>query len=462
MKQSQWILAAFVMAGLIFAVTFAMNYLGGSRQQTADPSIRPAREIVFPDKSPLPFGIMEREERTRGHVDFWFYNPNEEAVVVGLQRKSCKCGSVEVFVLPEERLSWIARSAAAAWGLAPLGALEAMTLCGVAVHHIQQDVQGNELLERTEKTSIPPGSVGWVSVGWSDKAGKQSFEAKLWCDDPLAGKVTTLNLALFFHEAFRVRSNLRVGIFPEANLEKGVRASIVVWSSTRDSLRLVAEADKTRDLPQSDPFIVGKAEPLTPDEYLALNRANNEGTPSTTEDTRGSILCAYRIPIRLQAVAPDGMTPFDIGPFQRRVNISSPDVNGEAKSILVTGRVLGIIEIGNNGDKGRIDFNDFPGSRGKVETVNLEGHEQKVELAFDRARTTRFLDAEIVPVTPAPVGLLQAWTLRATVLPGEADGEFPRPKDPLYEDSAIYLKVTTPGKPPRAVRIPVTGRATGR
>ena len=465
MKQSQWILAAFFMALMISITTVAMSYLGGSRQQAVDPAIRAAREIVFMEKLPLPFGILEREERSRGHVDFWFYNPNEEAVQVGLQRKSCKCGSVELFVLPEDRRPWVARTAAAACGVAPFGPLNAIALCGPAVRQIQHGVEGNELLTTTEKATVPPGQFGWARIGWSDRTGKQSLEATLWYDDPAVGKTRTLNIALFFHEPFRVRSNLRLGTFKEAALEKGVRASIVVWSSTRASIRLEAEADKTRESAQNDPFIVGKPVPLTPAEYRALNRANNEGTPSISEDTRGSILCAYRIPILLQAIAPDGKTPFDIGPFARRVNISSPDTNGDPKSVLVTGRVRGIVEIGNEQDNGRINFHDFARSRGKVESVDLMCHDQKIELAFDRQRTARFLDAELVPVTPTPAGVLQAWTLRAKVLPLQADGEFPRPTDPLYEDSAIYLKVSFPGEPrnpPRTVRIPVTGRASGR
>ena len=465
MKQSQWILAAFVMAGIISITTVAMSYLGGRREPTVDPAIRSLQEIVFYERIALPFGILEREERTRGHVDYWFYNPHEGTVQVGLQRKSCKCGSVELFVLPEDRRPWVAQTAGAACGVGCFGPMNAVALSVSALHHIQNGVEGTELLSKAEKAAVPAGQLGWARIGWSDRTGKQNLEATLWYDDPAAGKTGTLNLALFFHEPFRVRSNLALGVFKEAALEKGVSASVLVWSSTRPSIRLEAEADKTRNSASTDPFIVGKPVPLTPDEYRALNRANNEGTPSLSEDTRGSILCAYRIPITLQAMAPDGKTPFDIGPFSRRVIISSPDTNVEPKSVVVTGRVRGIVEIGEEADGGRINFNDFPSSRGKVESVNLVCYDEKVELAFDRERTSRFLDAELIPVSPPPAGVLAAWTLRAKVLPLQAGGAFPRPKDPLYEDSAIYLKIASPGeprKPPRSVRIPVTGRASGR
>ena len=193
-----------------------------------------------------------------------------------------------------------------------------------------------------------------------------------------------------------------------------------------------------------------------------LLRVQTACTAMPTNDTRGSVRCAYRVPIFLRAVAADGKTPFDIGPFRRRVLVGSPDVKGDAKSVLVTGRVLGVIEIGTDVDRGGVNFRDFLRSKGQTESINLENRGQKIELAIDRQRTASFLEAEIEVVTPPPPGLLQAWTLRARISAFKADGEFPRREDPIYEDSAIYLKVTTPGKPPRSIRIPVTGRATGR
>jgi hypothetical protein len=465
MKQSQWVFAAFVLAVLISVVTFAMNYLGGGRQQVVDPTIRPAREIVFASKVFPPFGILEREEKTDGYIDYWFYNPNEEAVQVGVQHKNCSCASVKVYVLPEDRRAWLARSAVATLGTAQAGALRSLSLLSLAMNHVQKGVEGHELLEKTEKTPVPAGQVGWARLGWSGREGKQTLVAILWFDDPANGKNGILNLALYFHEPLRVRSTLAVGTLSDENLEKGVRKVIFVWSSTRDSLRIEASPALTRDSALSDPFVVGKPEPMSPAEVDKMAETNNEGA-SATPDTRGSVRCAYRIPILLRAMAADGKTPFDIGPFHRRVHVSSPDVNKdvnkEPKSVLVSGRVLGIIEIGTDEDAGGINFRDFPRNRDKVKSINLECRDRKVELAFDRQRTTSFLEAEVEPVTPPPVGLLQAWTLRAKILPFKADGEFPRSKNPLYEDSAIYLKVTSPGKPPRSVRIPVTGRATGR
>jgi hypothetical protein len=49
------------------------------------------------------------------------------------------------------------------------------------------------------------------------------------------------------------------------------------------------------------------------------------------------------------------------------------------------------------------------------------------------------------------------WVLRVEVPPSAARGEFPRLEDPVFRDSAIYVK--TNEQPPRSIRIPVRGVA---
>ena len=463
MKKSQWIPAAAILTVLISVVTYAMSYLGSGGKPVVDPTISVTREIVFPDKAYSPFGVLEREERTRGFVDYWFYNPNEEAVQVGLHRKNCQCGTVEIFTLPEERRPWIARSAAAINGVRPLGPLHSLSLCCLALHQMQEGITGHELLEKTEKTPIAPAAIGWARLGWSERKGKQSLAAELWFDNPSTGKTGTLNVALYFHEPLRVVGILRINPSRPLNdddLRRGVRESILVWSSTRSSLRIEATSPPTWGSAQSDPFVVGQPELLSPAETFALAKANNEGSAAMPEATRGSVQCAYRIPITLLAKAPDG-TPFDIGPFRRTVTISSPDVTGDSKTVLVMGRVEGVIAISNPEERGGVNFRTFLRSRGRAESITLESRIPGVELTFDRKRTATFLDAVLEPDKLAPVGL-QVWNMRARVLPDKVDGEFPRANDPLYEDSAIYLNVRSPGKPLRSIRVPALGNATGR
>ena len=466
MKTSQWILAAVVLAGLISIVTFAMNFLGGSGQVVVGPTVVAGRVIVVAEfnvrgreKCFPPIGVLEREDRTSGHIDFWFHNPNAETVQVGLDRKNCRCGSVEVYVLPEDRRAWLARSVAALVGVGSTGILGAVSLDPLARHRIQDGIPGRELLEKTEKTGVAPGQLGWVRLLWAERKGKQNLEAGLWFDHQLDGKTATLNLILYFQEPLRVRAVLRIRPHDDEDLRNGVRESLIVWSSTRNSLRIEATPTATRDSPANDPFEVGKAEPLSPAEVFALYKLH-EGSATLSDETRGTVTCAYRVPIVLRAVAADGKTPFDIGQFRRSVKITSPDVDGDPKTVLVMGRVTGVIALVNE-DEGGVNFRDFLRNRGKVAALDIECHDLEAKLAFDRKRTASFLDAELLPVSPAPAGL-QVWTLKAKVLPDKVDGQFPRVNDPLYEDSAIYLTVVSPGKPLRSIRVPVQGRATER
>ena len=476
MKKSQWILAAIVLAGLVSVVTYAMNYLGGSGQRVAEPTDLKTRELVFlekifpppknskPEKSNEPeanMSILEAEEKTKGYIDFWFYNPNDAAVQLGLDRTNCRCGHVDVRVLPEERRSWVPRAAVAAMGVGSVGPLQLLTLQRMATHQIQDDIDGQELLKKNEEAPVPAGSIGWVRLGWGDRKGKQILEAGLWFDNPSNGKIATLNIGLFFHEPLRVRNILRVRPLDDADLQQGVHEAIIVWSSTRKSLRVVVTPSLTRGTAENDPFVVGEPEALSTEEVAALGEAHNEKSKTMSEETRGTVMCAYRVPITLRAIAADGKTPFDIGPFRRFVTISSPDVTTEPKIILVLGRVKSVIGIANDEEGGGVNFHDFLRSRGKVQPVTLQSDDPNVKLTFDRTRTASFLDATLEPMTASTAGSL-FWTLRAKVLPNMVDGEFPRTKDPLYEDSAIYLNVTSAGKPDRSIRIPALGRATGR
>jgi hypothetical protein len=260
-------------------------------------------------------------------------------------------------------------------------------------------------------------------------------------------------------EPIRVNPKLPLGVFTDEQLAAGVTRHIVCWSATRRSLDLSAKPSFRRSR-SGDPFEVGPPEPLTYYEVRELERYVNSPNSDQGEAARGPVLCGYRIPVTLKAVAADGKTPFDLGPFQRRVVIETAD--GDAKSVTVSGRVKGFLDIGTGGndETGDLKFAAFSAKFGKRLSLVLSSEEPGVELEFDRARTPEFLDAAVTrEKTPAVGG--QSWTLRVDVLPGKAAGRFPRPDDPVYEDSAVYLKAKLPGKGVRPVRIGVSGLAGG-
>jgi hypothetical protein len=210
-----------------------------------------------------------------------------------------------------------------------------------------------------------------------------------------------------------------------------------------------------RQNPLADPFEVSAPERLSPEETLELERENNPAKAVPGEKSYGRVLCAYRIRVSLREVARDGKTPFDIGPFYRRVTISDPDIPGEPKQVIVQGLVRGIVEIGNDGE---INFTTFRSSQGKKVTLSLQSTVPGLTLSFDEKRTSKFLVVNLRKAD-ATIDGQQSWTLDVSVPPDKVFGTFPRPDHPLYEDSAVYLKASSPGKPDRAIRISVQGTA---
>src|SRR5690349_6707949 len=99
MKQTQWTLAVIVLAVMVFVVTFAMNYLGGTNRERPNdlPPPPTGSSLTFVEKRfpPTEGFALEREIHTRSHIDFWFINPGEKPVKVGLEMQTCTCTAVE-------------------------------------------------------------------------------------------------------------------------------------------------------------------------------------------------------------------------------------------------------------------------------------------------------------------------------------------------------------------------------
>src|SRR5262245_21369806 len=113
MKSSQWIGAVVVLALVVFGITFFGNYsttqdssTSEIKKQTGGDKDIKVTELDFPDKLfpqdtptgpvPLPYEVHKQ-----GIHDFWF-EETKEPVTVGLNRKTCKCTTVELFVLNDQ------------------------------------------------------------------------------------------------------------------------------------------------------------------------------------------------------------------------------------------------------------------------------------------------------------------------------------------------------------------------
>ncbi|MGL4549786.1 MAG: hypothetical protein ACRC33_01255, partial [Gemmataceae bacterium] len=461
MKDSQWAIAVGALAALVFVIVFAGQYLGGDPGGPASrPRDNPAgvfdRELTFATKTaPADGSVIEVEDKGHGEASFFFFNPNAQPVKVGLVRSSCRCTEAELHLLPGDGPGWVAALATAAVGQSGGGPLALAGSHPLGLAALAKAAQLNELKKDKEAVTVPPGAAGWVRMGWhANAAGPLRLEATLWMEDPNLGKRATLEIGTFAHEPFRVRPALNFGTVREADLAAGgVKSEVVVWSATRADFRLAVSPGSVRTDPKSDPLEIGTPVPLTPEERREMERGTGEQVP-------GGVRSGWKVPLMLKAVAADGKTPLDIGPFRRTLVVSSADVpEVEPKQISLSGRVRGVVEIGSDGEGGDVAFGSFPRKGGRTDSVTLTSEVSGLELTVDAARTSKFLTATIEP--PQSVGgTRRIWRLKLTVKPGAATGRFPRKEDALYEDSAVYLIGSAPGQTPRPVRIAVFGTAS--
>jgi hypothetical protein len=462
MKDSQWAIAVGVLAALVFIIVFAGQYIGGlpggpgKSPGEKQPGVSD-RELTFlmksapesPDAPPI-----EVEQKGEGEVFFPFVNRNDQPVKVGLIRSSCRCTHLDLLLYPGQQPDLFSDPVATAYSYLPAGPLTAA--CALPMRHVglAKATKTHEMKRDTEAVTVPAGGAGWVRMGWhAETAGPIKLDATLWMEDPNLGSRATLEVNTFVHEPFRVRPALSFGTAREADLAKGVRNELIVWSATRTYFDLNVQPGNVRGDGKSDPLEIGKKEALTHEERREMERRATEPIP-------GGVRWAWRVPLTLRAVAADGKTPVEIGPFRRTLLVSSPDFPAvEPKQVSVTARVRGVVDIGTDGEGGELSLGSFPRKVGKSEAVNLSSEVPGLELKVDEARTAKFVTATLDAPQKA-TATRQLWKLRLAIKPGAAAGRFPRKDDPLYEDSAVYLIGTAPGQTPRVVRIAVHGTAT--
>jgi hypothetical protein len=217
--------------------------------------------------------------------------------------------------------------------------------------------------------------------------------------------------------------------------------SFVVWSATRDNVPAKAEL-ATKD-PDTDACIrVAEPRRLTGDE---LKKLPDELAAIPEIKSRTRPKCAYAVTVTVFE-SRDGKQ-LELGPLARRLVVNRGS-DSEA-TVLLTGTVRGAIQVGEPADHDRIDLRVFPATRGTQKLVVVKSSIPGLALTVDHVKPAD-LQAAIVAGPPG-FGTRQ-WKLTVTAPPDKLAG-------PLPMDSAIYLK--TNSTPPRRVRIPVMGNASG-
>jgi hypothetical protein len=459
MKSAQW-LAVMVLALMVGGVTFVMVYLGGTPSETdkKEKSTGPVAELTFAQKKYPGEGEMAlaTEPQQLGHYDFWFHNESGQAVPVGLLVKSCKCTEVELMIAPD---SWkprlLATAAARVLQRAPQTLMDwtvwAATYQPEQVHPAlpEEDATTTSLLKKQDSALVPPGAIGWLRLKWrGDKTGPRPLTAELWMGEK-GSVAASFVLGVAIAEPIMFDPDVSFGTVNVRELETNKKkVGVYCYSVTRPALRIKAERAAKNLKQESDPFEVGQPEPLSTEQLRKLEEKSKAHVLR--------FLSGYRIPVFLSARAKDG-TPIEMGHFRRLVRLSIDDDESiEPVQVEVSGVVEGDVMVGNAQEPGEIILGPFPSKRGKKGDITLQTDVKNLGLELDKSRVPEYLKARLKGPEETGTGH-RTWVLEVEVPPDAAHGDFPRQDDPVYRDSAIYVK--TNEKPQRSIRIPVKGAA---
>jgi hypothetical protein len=501
MKPIQWIVALVVLVGMVFLITFAMNFLGTSKPNDEPQgsggdgqtvlqfltTTYPAQEKNMPIVKFVDMEMKADGGRNPGYRDYLFVNPTNEEVTVGRTGKVCTCSGVELYLAPDEWKDAAARllaseAAAGAFQAAegvggaphPLFNLGSLAMLDRDLHESAEKVKPaaglNVKDHQPETATIPPHAVGWFRMRWNaDKVGDKLINAELLSRAGKANGIIKLEAHIRFVEPVQYPAKeIPLPDLSLDKLEKGPAdkprtlyvANLVIWSTTRKSLH-----PKVKVLSKLEPA----QNPVQLDDTVAIPREQlnrrSPGPPGQPPPEPWQVACAYRIPVRLMDRSPDGSRPMPFGSFRARVRVSFDDEDVEPVLFVIGGRLRGDIRVGG-GDEGRLSFGTFYAAEGsQSQSVTLFSDVPGLKLEVDEKLTPAFLREAVDPKEgiSKPTKTIAgetAWTLTAQVGKNKAQGSFPR-DDEEYWDSAIYLKVTGDDKT-RTLRVPVDGSANDR
>ncbi len=434
-----------VIIGGVFGVTFLTQFTRSTDKPSGGPSPPPVpKELIrCAEKTPewgkvlgIPgYTSLEIEVGSKGHYDFLVQNLTDQPVkIIREPQANCTCTNLSIFfgVISDD-----AGAKLASMKTLPLGPEIEPYVGGVQWKLLEADATRGPSAPETLPGSEPARPrFGVVRFGWEAVHEKMTtIKVNIVARQGPAADYLPLEVPITVRAPVLASTeNLVLGdIQPDETKEE----SLFIWSPTRDHF------DATAQLVAPDRCIqVAPPRLLTPDELKALPvaLAQSAGAKSVSR-----MRCAYAI--KVTAHERLGENQLELGPLARRIVIK---VGKETElMILVTGTVRGPIEIGTGAERDRVDFRVFRSDRGAEKSVEIKSSIPGVQLMVDHV-TPDSIKAELEPRTSA-FGE-RSWKLTVVIPPDAAAGLLP-------SDSAIYLR--TNSSPPRRVRIPVTGNASG-
>lgn len=383
MKIGQLAVVLILLMSLIFVLAFVSEYMGSAPED--DKSIGNAGEkkpknysggkLVFTFTSYPEFSLDSKlrasnqgEFYKEGHQDFWFINPTDKPVQVGLDEQNCTCSTVGIAIAPE---SW--KEKLEAVGEEPLRAKEkgfmpmlvSATIGKQVRSELAESVVGTKqyvpLMKNSGKgVEVPANAFGFVRMTWDGKKGGNEGDsvgrrlvATLWFHERASGDTRRLEVKVHLSEPVRIETN---EIVLPVIREKGQRQAIYrVWSATRDDFKVKIEAEGGPLVQAEQPL------PLTAGERQMLS-----------EKFDIKVKSGYRLAVTINERLDDGKLRFPQGPFTRKITIT-PSVTDSEKAeqkelppihATVRGKVSGPFSVKYRGLIGLIDLGSFSAKNG--------------------------------------------------------------------------------------------------
>src|SRR5581483_9556270 len=272
---------------MVFAVTIVMNFLGEGSTATTGTAPPPENRdpiLAFLDVDPnkpqevtSPAGIFpdghgyndQELNPTGGYHDFLFENPTGEEVTVSMNRLSCHCASVSLFLSStnDEWRQSMARWAAAKTAEAACPPMMPVGFVGAADAVLAETTAKVQPLgtyepdkAKDKSFTVPPRTVGWFRVTWpGDKNGTNTYTATLETrTKSKQGGVDLKAKVRWVNPAYLAEPILNVGEIKVTDLEKAPHIQdVVVFSATRPKLRPTATL-VTKWKTDESPIVVGQ------------------------------------------------------------------------------------------------------------------------------------------------------------------------------------------------------------
>jgi hypothetical protein len=404
----------------------------------------------------------------QGHCNFWFHNPQQRAIELGLVRTNCECTGVEMSLFSPEAMptpeDWTQFQSSAVGGRASTigvgvdglqGALVRGWMAEADLHRRLGEKLRWQALDQQHSARVPSGATGLLRINWEAKKLLEQTDkllVELWTRPAGGSETRTIGPQITIPMRF-VRP---VRLEPESTqFDAGVvgygRTPVLrfaCWSSTLPHFEVKARADS--------PCLVVVCKPLTGENAVRLAQVARQ------RDTE--VLCAYEVEVTVHDHL--GNAQLDLGPFRQAVHFSGDVPGADSYPVVsITGVVKGDVNVTAPGVneteevENQIVLGSFRADKPKAVRARVEAQRPGVvvslpapEKRFEPSSLKDILEVRLVERKAEGGNGSPIWDLEVRIPANRLHG-------PLPERSAIRLNLGSAGMPQRGIRIPISGRA---